>query len=283
MHQVMFLMQNAFTIQDETQFEKNICIEATKYHFESLGQQFRAKACLHACIKLGINYDDMLILAATSELLHNASLIHDDIQDEDDIRRGQSSLWVKFGKNIGICTGDLLLSSAYGVLSGYSNPSHLPTLIKTINQRTLTAIKGQSADILYKDNQSLSLEQYITIAKQKSGALLSLPIELALIAAEKEGYISIARNACYDFSVGYQIADDLEDIIKDNGVNGANQSVNIHFAIKPTDSEITKNEAKSICEKYLDTSIDTAQQLPNDSGNFLIELATKLKNKIRNI
>ena len=72
MKQVQNLMQTVYQNQDKLLESKNICIDAIKYHFESPGQNFRAKSCINACMKLATNYDDMIILAASSELLHNA-------------------------------------------------------------------------------------------------------------------------------------------------------------------------------------------------------------------
>ena len=204
------LIQNTFLKQADKSTQQNICIEAVKYHFDSPGHQVRAKTCLDACMKLGVEYDDMLILAAAAELLHNASLIHDDIQDEDEIRRGQPTVWKKYGVNIAICAGDLLISTAYGMLAGYSKTSVLPQIISSINRQARSAIEGQSLDVLFKNNPQLSLEQYVVIASQKSGALFSLPIELALVAAGKNDCIDLARKACSNFAVGYQIADDLQ-------------------------------------------------------------------------
>ena len=122
-------------------------------------------------------------MAAVCELLHNASLIHDDIQDKDTIRRDIESVWKKFGINVALCTGDFLLSAAYGVLANFSDVKLIPQLITTIHQRTYSVIAGQCADVSYQHQQLCSVSAYQKIAMAKSGALLSLPIELALLAS----------------------------------------------------------------------------------------------------
>jgi geranylgeranyl pyrophosphate synthase len=278
--QVDCLIQNTFLKQTVSSLELNICIEAVKYHFDSPGQQVRAKTCLDACMKLGVQYEDMLILAAAAELLHNASLIHDDIQDEDEIRRGQPAVWKKYGINIAICAGDLLLSTSYGMLSGISKTSILPQLISTINKQARLAIEGQSLDVLFKNKPQISLEQYVVIATQKSGALFSLPIELALIAAERNDCIELARKACANFAVGYQIADDLEDVVKDSPHHLVSQSVNIVYVLKELSYKNVQQQSARLCEQYLNEAIHDALQLPNKSGSMLVMLAENLKNKI---
>jgi geranylgeranyl diphosphate synthase type II len=279
--QVDCIIQNTFLKQAVSSQEQNICTEAVTYHFNALGQQARAKTCLDACMKLGIQYDDMLILAAATELLHNASLIHDDIQDKDEIRRGQPAVWKKYGINIAICAGDFLLSAAYGMLEGYSKISQLPQLISTINKQARLAIEGQSLDVLFKNNPQLSLEQYVVIASKKSGALFSLPIELALVAAEQNDCIELARQASANFAVGYQIADDLEDIIKDAAQYHVSQSVNIAFVLKNLGYKNVQQQSVALCKQYLDKAIHDALQLPNDSGGTLVILAENIKNKIK--
>lgn len=280
--QVDCIIEKIYLKQDFLfQEQHNICIEAVKYHLDTPGQRVRARACLDVCMKLGVHYDDMLILAATSELLHNASLIHDDIQDEDEIRRGQPSVWKKYGTKIGICAGDLLISTAYGVLAGYSKTSQLPRIISRINNQTIAAIEGQSLDIIFKNNQKLSIEEYTNIATQKSGALLSLPIELAFIAAEREECLILVKQACANLAVGYQIADDLEDVIKDSGTNSTSASVNITFILKDMAYKEVQQSAIALCHQYLDDSIYYASKLPDNTGIFLIDLANTLKNKIR--
>lgn len=275
------LIQNTFLKQEVSSPKQNICIEAVKYHFDTPGQQVRAKSCLDACMKLGIQYDDMLILAAAAELLHNASLIHDDIQDEDEIRRGQPAVWKKYGVNIAICVGDLLLSTAYGMLSGYSKPSLIPQLIATINKQTRLAIEGQSLDVLFKSKQQLSLKEYVVIASQKSGALFSLPFELALVAAERSDCLELAKKASSNFAIGYQISDDLEDVIKDGAHLHVSQSVNITYVLKNLGYKNVNQESAALCIKFLDEAIHDALQLPNNSGGILVSLAENLKNRIK--
>lgn len=283
--EVKVLMNNSFTKTSHLLSNQNQSYLALKYHFSSIGNQFRARLCIDACAKLGVDNNDMLILAAATELLHNASLIHDDIQDCDEMRRGKPSIWKKYGQNIGICAGDLLISSAYGVLEGYKNLKTITKIISKLHEKTHLAIEGQSEDVAYKHHdqkkQKLSIEQYVQIAKTKSGALLSLPLELALIAAEENEHINSARIATEAFAVGYQIADDIEDIVKDAGSSTKSRNINIIFVLNALGYENEKEQSIAICERYLNDAIYHAQKLPNDSGLLLASLAVNLKNKIK--
>jgi geranylgeranyl pyrophosphate synthase len=254
---------------------------AAKYHLSTPGHQVRARLCLSACLELKINHDDMLIISATSELLHNASLIHDDIQDKDEVRRGLETVWKKFGENIAICAGDLLLSTAYGLLANISETKLLPKLIKIINERTASVIKGQCDDIAYKHKTIDSVETYCKIAKAKSGALLGLPIELALILAEKDEYLNLAKNAAGAFAVGYQVADDLNDIEKDASENGLPKSLNIVFVLSDAGSKNPIQDAIKLAEQSLSEAVRLAEKLPNALGTLMIRLANQLQGQIK--
>jgi geranylgeranyl diphosphate synthase type II len=158
----------------------------------------------------------------------------------------------------------------------------LPKLIKTINERTASVIKGQCDDIEYKNKPINSVESYSRIAKAKSGALLGLPIELALILAEKDEYLNLAKNAAGAFAVGYQVADDLNDIEKDAPENGSSKSLNIVFVLSDAGSTNPVNEAIELAEQSLSEAVRLAEKLPHSLGDLLIKLAHQLQGQIKN-
>jgi geranylgeranyl diphosphate synthase type II len=241
------------------------------------GHKIRAKLCIEACLALGVKHQDMLIMAASCELLHNASLIHDDIQDGDIIRRDIATVWEKFGVNVALCSGDFLLSAAYGVLANFSDIQLIPKLIATIHQRTSTVIQGQSADIAYQNQQLCSVSSYQKIAIAKSGALLSLPIELALTASQRVESIADARAAAESFAIAYQIADDLCDIDKDANYH----SLNIVSVLKAAgERQNSIQVAKTLALQHLQAASNLATKLPNNCGALLIELVGQLKQKL---
>jgi geranylgeranyl diphosphate synthase type II len=254
---------------------------AAKYHLATPGHKVRARLCLAACLELNIKYNDMLIISAVSELLHNASLIHDDIQDMDEMRRGEETVWKRFGYNVAICAGDLLLSAAYGLLAGISEPKLLPKLITLISNRTSSVIKGQCDDIEYKNKPINSIENYKNIAKAKSGALLGLPIELALTLAGQNEYLHLAQKATGAFAVGYQVVDDLNDVAKDAPENGRSKSLNIVFVLTDMHSINPIADATYLAEQSLSEAVELAEQLPHSLGTLLISLAHQLQGQIK--
>jgi len=87
--------------------------DAAEYHFKNPGKSFRAQLALSSGFALGLNTLDNLHWAAACELLHNASLIHDDISDASIQRRGQESIHQHFGSDMALCLGDWMVAKAF--------------------------------------------------------------------------------------------------------------------------------------------------------------------------
>ena len=249
---------------------------AAMYHLQAGGQRIRARLALHASISLGLTRDDACSLASTAELLHNASLIHDDLQDRDRSRRDCDAAWVVYGDGIAICAGDLLLSAAYCALVGISCNSRLPRMMKLTHARVTHAVSGQCADLTVQKNQPFSIEDYKKIAVAKSGALLGLPIELALIAADKTDALAVAKKAADAFAIGYQIYDDLQDVDADMTRCPTVPTTNI-VQILQSSRGVTDRNATDLARKlgleHLMSAAATSADLPSDAGRLLQQLA----------
>jgi geranylgeranyl pyrophosphate synthase len=253
-------------------------IKAAQYHLEAGGQRVRAKLALHACRCLGIKTEDAVRIAAAVELLHNASLVHDDLQDDEKLRRGLPTVWAAYGKDVAICTGDILLSAAYGALAEVSDPKLIPLLLRRVHERTAMVIQGQCSELSAKDCAITSLSQYESIVIGKSGALLSLPIELAFIAAGRENWTKRIQEAAHTFGVGYQMVDDLEDV----KIDTEKHNMNIVLVLKTSgDGQHAQKLAIKFAQNYLDRAIRLAESLPDDSGSLLSEFALVLGKRLK--
>ncbi len=271
---LMFTTMQCF--EDCKIFGSDILQDAAVYHLQTGGQRLRAKLALSAGYTVGLDESDCVRISAAVELLHNASLIHDDLQDGDLIRRGQASVWSKYGNQLAICLGDLYLSSAYSVLAKFSNSILLPQLFNVFHLSVSKATYGQVVDLTLLP-EDMSLASYIEIAQAKSGALLSLPFELIFIANHQPQLIHLARLACQHFSVGYQIFDDFKDY--------PNDRVNIFSTLKLLESQ-SKNfvnpfaAAKEIAIYYLLESEAILGRLPCKSGFLLEQYSTEIRYQI---
>lgn len=256
-------------------------VRAAIGHFDAGGQRVRARLALRAGEALGLTQADSVVIGATVELLHNASLVHDDLQDRERIRRGTQTVWAAYGDEVAICTGDLLLSSAYGALAAISDPRLLPELIALVHARTAMVIRGQSVELSARGQQTVDMADYEQIVVGKSGALLSLPLEMALLASGKREWMEEARCAAEAFGISYQIMDDLEDVESDAAGDAGPRAVNALLVLRAAGYGANAEAvARDIGLRHLRTAVASAGRLPNGSGAFLQELTMALAQRL---
>ncbi len=252
--------------------------QAAVYHLEAGGQRVRARLALHACESLGVGREDAVRIAAAVELLHNASLVHDDLQDKDKLRRGRPTVYAAFGQDVAICTGDLLLSAAYGALAEIRDATLLPSLLRCVHDRTSMVIQGQCAELATKDFSITEVVRYERIVIGKSGALLSLPIELAFLAAGQEHWVPRIRAAAHAFGIGYQMVDDLADVMADAEQHNLNIVLLLEAAGQNTSAV---GQARRLARHHLDRAAEIAETLPHQAGALLVEFALDLGKRLK--
>jgi geranylgeranyl pyrophosphate synthase len=188
--------------------------EAADYHLASGGKLFRPQFVLSIAMALGVNEATALNIAAACELLHNASLVHDDLQDRDETRRGQQAVWKAFGSETAINLGDYFIAAAFQALAEIDGPADLRVrLTRLFAETTRQAISGQSEELAGSRNLALTEHDYENNARLKSGMLLALPVTATMIAGGvSSGQIDSASSAMQWLGVAYQIQDDLVDL-----------------------------------------------------------------------
>jgi geranylgeranyl pyrophosphate synthase len=246
--------------------------QAAARHLTAGGKRIRARLALHAALACDMKDTDGVVLAAVSELLHNASLVHDDIQDQTPTRRGFDALWASHGVDVALCAGDLMLSAAYAALAGLSDTTRLPALLMLIHNRTSVAIRGQCADLAADAADKIDVPRYEAIAVAKSGALLGLSLEIVFTASGNEALSLQARIAVEHFAIGYQIADDIVDLADD--VRTQKVALNIVPILGGGASALF--EARWLAQRHLRAAAAAALGLPHGAGNLLRDLALRL-------
>ncbi len=189
---------------------------AGRYHLGNPGKLVRGGLALAASEALGVSAERSLPLAMACELLHNASLVHDDLQDRDVERRGEPTVWRRFGEATAVTLGDFLLTAAVhaaGRIDGTC--AQRLALTQAFTGSTLAIIRGQAADT---SEPLPSIGRYEAIARAKTGPLLALPIEGALIlAGAGDAERADARETMELVGTAFQIQDDLQDMCGGKG------------------------------------------------------------------
>ena len=260
---------------------ESVAGQAAVYHLQTGGQRLRARLAIQTGTALKLPVADTVSIAAASELVHNASLVHDDLQDRDATRHGVPSVWSVYGDGIAICAGDLLLSAAYCALAGVSRPHLLPTLMSRLHHRIFDASNGQCVDLTNEKIKVFSLADYESLAILKSGSLLALPMELALAASGELHAVPVARRAAESFAIGYQIFDDLNDVQKDSSRRSAQPAINA-LAVMQANSlgGNAKAMAKKLAIQHLAIAAESSLLLPHQCGQLLHQLALDLTDRI---
>lgn len=181
---------------------------------EYRGKRIRPALCLLVCEALGGKYEQAVPAAAAVELVHNFSLIHDDIEDRSPERRGRSTLWRLWGESIAINAGDGLMILSHLALHRLAlrgvSIERIPLALGILDAASLSLCQGQYLDLAYQDRLDVTPEMYLKMAEKKTAALLEGAAHLgALIATERPALIEAARAFARFLGLAFQIADDL--------------------------------------------------------------------------
>ena len=162
----------------------------------------------------GVDEDDLRHAALAVELLHNFTLVHDDIMDDDLVRHGQPTVQNKWDNATAILAGDGLFIEAHRVISKVRNNTQRVGAV--FNDGVLAVCVGQAYDKEYEKNQAITLDDYLHMTEKKTGAMLSLCMEIpALIGNKNEDVCAQLRKVGNDIGRGFQIQDDILEIFSD--------------------------------------------------------------------
>ncbi len=159
-----------------------------------------------------IDPDIIMNFSISVELLHNFTLIHDDIMDKDTMRHGKKTIHEKWDKSSAILAGDGIYALSQIILSSIKNSE----LSIYFNKATLEICEGQALDKEFENNNDITESEYLNMIDKKTGALLSLSSILCPIySGMDEDIISLYNQYGRNLGKGFQIQDDLLEIISD--------------------------------------------------------------------
>lgn len=185
------------------------------YIMNQSGKKMRSLLCLMGYDLYQQDIESMLDLAYCVELFHNFSLVHDDIMDEAELRRGNPAVHAKFGRNAAILTGDVMLIEVYERLTQIEDVDQLE-VIKIFNAVAREVCDGQSMDMTFETQDKVTIAEYLEMIKLKTAVLLGLSLRLG---ATKGGASESDQNHLYEFGVNagisFQLQDDYLDVYGD--------------------------------------------------------------------
>ena len=227
------------------------------------GKRLRPYMVIRSCQILGGKSSNAMISASAVEMVHNFTLVHDDIMDNDEMRHGVPTVHKKFGTPIAILAGDVLFSKAFQIISESKlSPNATTHLISRLAKACVDVCEGQLLDIKMADEKRIPTEaEYITMVGKKTAALFDVSCAMgAICATNKPKDISNLSAFGRNLGIAFQITDDLIGVMGDpkvtkkpvgNDLREGKKSLPILMAIKLAKD----NERKIILKAFGNTKI----------------------------
>ncbi|MFN8277855.1 MAG: polyprenyl synthetase family protein [Chitinophagales bacterium] len=217
MHQLQDLQKlydQTFSVNNFN-FEPKGLYEPVMHIMAIPGKRIRPMLLLMACEAFGGKAAQALHPAYAMEIFHNFTLVHDDIMDKAELRRGRPTVHTLFGLNAGILAGDVMMSYAYKYLSEIE-ARYLPRVFEVFNKTSIQIYEGQQMDVDFETRTDVTIPEYIRMIEYKTSVLLGVSLQIGAILA---GAGETDQQHIYDFGlnlgVSFQIKDDWLDTFGD--------------------------------------------------------------------
>jgi geranylgeranyl diphosphate synthase type I len=202
----------------------------------NLGKCLRPALCLFACETLGGDAAQALPVAAGIELLHNFSLVHDDIEDGDEVRHHRPTVWKAYGRAPAVLAGMALWSLAYQAIdrafAAGAPPDRVLAARRAVSEACNEMVEGQHMDLTFERRTDVSLPEYTAMISRKTGALFAASLAAGALMAGA-GPDEAARLGDFGRQLGlaFQIRDDILGIWGEGTATG-----------KPVGADIAKRK-----------------------------------------
>jgi geranylgeranyl diphosphate synthase type I len=254
---------------------------------ESSGKRIRPLLVLLCCQACGGDWEKALPAASAIEWIHNFSLIHDDIQDRSEMRRGRPTVWKVWGTAQAINTGDAIFA-----LSRLSNQRMLEleipadTVVKVnsiLDQASFALTRGQHLDISFEATDQIQVEAYLHMIRGKTAALLAAACHIgALVSPAPQEQVDIYESFGENLGLAFQIIDDLLGVWGESESTGKSVADDLRSRKKslPIIHGLQNSQefehAWSV-ESFTDDHLETMKQILESSGSrkFTIEWAER--------
>lgn len=192
-----------------------------RYMIEIGGKRIRPRLCLTAYALFKDSFsEEILAPAAAIEVFHSFTLIHDDIMDKADVRRGVPTVYRKWDENTAILSGDVMSIESYRMIAK-APAKAIPAVLELFSTTAAQVCEGQQYDMDFENMDKVSMEDYLKMIGLKTAVLIACSAKMgALIAGASKEASDLLYNFGYDLGIAFQIADDWLDTYGDPAVFG---------------------------------------------------------------
>lgn len=191
-----------------------------QYFFSQPSKKIRPLLSVFCCEALGGNKEHVIPAATAIELFHDFTLIHDDIMDQDELRRGNPTIHTKWDSGTAILVGDALIGLSFQQLVK-SPENYLNQVVKIFSDALVKVCEGQALDKSFETYSNVNLENYLDMIAKKTAWLFKVSCEIgAILGGGNANQIENLSKYGYNLGLAFQIQDDLLDFIADEGKLG---------------------------------------------------------------
>ena len=277
--------------------EIELATEVSNYIVNSGGKRIRPAICILVAKAFGYSGDDLIRLASSIELLHTATLIHDDVVDESQMRRGKESIQKKWDNAHGVLVGDFVYSKAFQLMASFDNPN----IIRALANATNRISEGEVLQLSLKNQDQLTERQYFEIIDRKTAELFKVSSVTAGILSDcNESQLNSLAQFSTSLGIAFQIQDDILDYYGDENLTGKKVgkdyeegkfTLPIIIALRNTDDENNKkilslfrNNKKNQFSEVLEIleTVDTYKKMQNVFMSYAKDCMKELENVPKN-
>lgn len=204
--------------------EPELLYKAARHIIGAGGKRLRPYMVLKCCRLVGGREEDAIPTAAALELLHTFTLIHDDIMDEDEKRRGVPTVHSQWGMPIAIVAGDLLFAKVYEAITKFTDPKQVAPkrilqVLKEVSEATITICEGQTRDMMFENKETVSEDEYFEMIQAKTAALFETSARCGGIlgGGKKRQLERLGEFGRYS-GIAFQVIDDVLGLVADEEV-----------------------------------------------------------------
>jgi geranylgeranyl diphosphate synthase, type II len=185
--------------------------EPIRYTLSNAGKRLRPVISMMACDLMDGDCADAIHPAVSLELLHNFTLIHDDIMDQAPLRRGHETVYRKWNPNIAILSGDTLFAMAYDYLIR-TDHKLLPQLLHAFNRIAIQVCEGQQMDMNFEKRDDVSIDEYIEMIRLKTAVFFGGCIQIgAITGGAPKDQVDLLYDYGEKLGIAFQLQDDILD------------------------------------------------------------------------
>ncbi|MCW4030803.1 MAG: polyprenyl synthetase family protein [Candidatus Bathyarchaeota archaeon] len=239
--------------------EPQMLYRASRQLIDAGGKRLRPFLVLKSCKLVRGREEDAIPTAAALELLHTFTLIHDDIMDQDEKRRGVPTVHSQWGVPIAIVAGDLLFAKVYEAITSFTDtkkvtPERILQVLKEISEATITLCEGQTRDMIFESEETVSEKEYFEMIKEKTAVLFETSARCGgILGGGTERQVKCLGEFGHYSGMAFQVIDDILALTADekalkkpvgNDIREGKQTLIVVYALQ----KASKSQRKKILE-----------------------------------